>query len=128
MLSFIVPANNLNSDTLMISGNFIARKATGYHNGNRTSWHVYHVEWIIGAFEPHSNAEVDLGHSLATRFDYESTIVTSFDNMCFITVKKLGQMSKHEAKALIKQKYEDLNHTVAWGASSDNEFMKHVTN
>jgi len=124
--NFTIPKTDLDSSKMMILGNFIAEKATGFYNGNKTTWHVYEVEWIIGEFEKHQNYECDLATKVINHQKYESKSVRSTGLTCFVTVKDIANTNKQTARKLMKEHHEQKGITVAW-SESENEsgFRKH---
>ncbi|MCG9576137.1 hypothetical protein L1D14_07770 [Vibrio tubiashii] len=118
--TFTVPDEDLKAPRLLILGNFIAEKASGYYNGNKTSWHVYEVEWIIGEFEPHQNDECDLGHKVINKQNYDYKSVRSNGKICFVTVRKIADTDKRNATKLMREHHGQKGCVVAWSESGVN--------
>jgi len=130
---FIVPEQKLESNFILICGNFIAEKHSGHNNGNKTSWHVSHVEWIIGNFESHQYDEVDLGTQVMKSEGYETGFVTTnlrpnSGSTCYIKRENLGKMNKAAAKKYIQEKHKNLGFVVAWSSLDNKEPVKHSLN
>ncbi|MDK9789834.1 hypothetical protein [Vibrio sp. D431a] len=123
---FVVPESDLDSSKMLIHGNFIAEKASGYYNGNKTSWHVYEVEWIVGEFERHQNYECDLGAKVINKQGYEFKSVRSNGSVCFVTVRKIDNTNKNQAKKILREEYAKKGRIVSWSENeSKTEVIKH---
>ncbi|MDN3661147.1 hypothetical protein [Vibrio agarivorans] len=119
-VNFIVPKADLMGEARLVLGNFIAERATGYYNGNKTSWHVYEVEWIIGEFEAHQNYECDLGTKVIEIHGYENKSVRTSGNKCYVTVRYISETNKREAKKVLQQKHFEKGYTVGWSYNSEH--------
>lgn len=104
MNTFIVPT--LDDTKTLIQGNYIAIKRTGYYNCNKTSWHVMRVNWIVGDFPVDDNTDLDFTTNLAATLPTckdSSVTLTTRGNYAYFVAEHMGDMSKAEARALIKK-------------------------
>ncbi|APX10042.1 hypothetical protein PPW95_25230 (plasmid) [Vibrio parahaemolyticus] len=121
---FVVPETDLNAPRMLVVGNFIAEKASGYYNGNKTSWHVTEVEWIVGDFERHQNYECNLGSKVIHQQRLEFLSVRSCGSVCFVTVRKFGDMDKRKAKKLIQEEHAKKGCVVYWTENEQKEIVR----
>lgn len=134
---FTVPTANT-KDTLFL-GNYMAYRRSGYHNGNKVSWHVKKVLWITGEFPPHENYEIDFARNLINALGIKTTYgdgrLTCFPSVSeisytYITLEYHGDMTKSEAKVMLENLYrKDDGQTVCYECLNldVNNAIKHVS-
>ncbi|BBM67942.1 hypothetical protein VA249_45880 (plasmid) [Vibrio alfacsensis] len=122
---FTIPKSDFDAPRMLILGNFIAQKASGYYNGNKTTWHVYEVEWIVGEFEKHQNYECDLGAKVINQQGYEYKSIRSCGPICFVTVRKIANTNKRDAKKIMQKLHEQKGCIVAWSENPQHGIIRH---
>ncbi|KJG00108.1 hypothetical protein [Photobacterium angustum] len=120
-------------------GNFIAIRRSGYYNGNKISWQVARVLWIVGEFPAHANFESDFATRVIETLDIQFPsrnskygYGTRSRTGCYsyVELEDYGHMSKIEAKRLLSKLYaEDNYQTVSYECAGMNidRAIKHVT-
>ncbi len=132
LFEFETPTPFLVGEAVLYNGNFIAERASGYYNGNKTSWHVSEVVWFYGIFEginSWDNTSLEwITNVCKQEFEIHPSVRSGKVNGVeaqFVAIKKLAVCNKREAKKLIESLHRDRGYVLMYSKTKDERTLKH---
>lgn len=117
---------------LILHGNFIAERASGYYNGHKVSWHVSEVVWFFGLFEGRNswdNLSLEwITNVCKQEYGLHPTVSSCIVNGVeaqFVRIKGLGEYNKHQARKLVEAKHREYGHVLMYSKSTMGSTLKH---
>lgn len=129
---FEMPEPFLFGESYLIHGNFIAQRASGYYNGNKTSWHVFEVVWFFGLFNGTNswdNSSLEwITKICKVEFNLDATVSSCTVNGVeaqYVAIQQIGEHNKREAKKLIEANHRERGHVLMYSKSKSGKSLKH---